>query len=478
MLADDGELGARCAVHRERCGEGFEEPLRGGFRVEDARPFDQHDELVATEAADRVCFAQGALKPDGGLAEHIVSDTMAQRVVDVLEPVEVDEEHRPVQAAAPAALLHLLDSVQDELPVRQSGQRVTCRQPLQRVSSRPELGDVVGGHHQSVDGRVVEEVDDAQLARHRDTPVATAQIDLDDGGALFGQVAVDRRGQGRFQGGAVGLDDEVLERVSLHEGLVVTQHPGDGGGHRLHGSGPVEEEEDAGRVVDEGPEALDVVGGHLPPAPLGQVAEAPHEPVDGWLADEVGADQFDELPSGRCLDPELDGGAHALVQDTRQRGHGQLEVLRVEEFERVGPDDLRVGQAEDPLRGRVAPHQATICPGHDDGIGQLQGEMLQPRRFHCPFPNAISGIGLSGPHLYPRPSLRDGSGWGHTRRIDPGQRAKYPQGRRNGRDAAGAVDTPGPPPTPVWVGARPELRRGRGGWAVRAGSNRRWSDIG
>ena len=62
-------------------------------------PFDQDHELVAAEAADRVRFAQGALEADGGLAQHVVAHAMAERVVDVLEPVEVDEEHGPVVSA-------------------------------------------------------------------------------------------------------------------------------------------------------------------------------------------------------------------------------------------------------------------------------------------------------------------------------------------------------------------------------------------
>ena len=213
-------------------------------------------------------------------------------------------------------------------------------------------------------------------------------------GPSVGLLAVERRGQRRPQGGTVGGDDEVLERVALDQCLVVPEHPGDGGRHRLHRSGPVEQQEDAGRVVHQGPEPLDVVGGHLPAAPFGEVAQAPHEPVDGWLADQVGADQLDELPPGGRLDPELDGGADVLVAHARQRGDGQLDVFGMQELEPAGADDVGVGQPEDPLRGRIAPHQVALGVRHDDGIGQLQGEMLQPRRFHCPFPSrATRGIG-------------------------------------------------------------------------------------
>src|ERR1022692_2800465 len=104
---------------------------------------------------------------------------MAERVVDILESVEIDEEHRSAAAAAPVtALLHLLDSVQDQRPVGQPGKRVAGRESLQRVASRAELGDVVGGHNQPVYGRIVEQVDNAQLAGNGETAVAASQVDL------------------------------------------------------------------------------------------------------------------------------------------------------------------------------------------------------------------------------------------------------------------------------------------------------------
>ena len=52
---------------------------------------------------------------------------------------------------------------------------------------------------------------------------------------------------------------------------------------------------------------------------------------------------------------------------------------------------------------RAAPPRGCPTPDcrplrHDDGVGRLQGEMLQPRRFHCPFPSRTRGI---GPHEGP-----------------------------------------------------------------------------
>ena len=54
----------------------------------------QHDELVAAEAAREVGRAQHRREPFGGRGEQLVAGRVAERVVHVLEVVEVDEQHR------------------------------------------------------------------------------------------------------------------------------------------------------------------------------------------------------------------------------------------------------------------------------------------------------------------------------------------------------------------------------------------------
>ena len=49
---------------------------------------------------------------------------MAQAVVDVLEPIEVDEEHRDLGAHPGAVLQRLIQAVEKQRPVRQPGHRV------------------------------------------------------------------------------------------------------------------------------------------------------------------------------------------------------------------------------------------------------------------------------------------------------------------------------------------------------------------
>ena len=63
-----------------------------GARLADAG---QHDgELVATEARDRIRLAQLHLQATANLAQDGIAHQMPHRVVDLLEPVEIHDQHR------------------------------------------------------------------------------------------------------------------------------------------------------------------------------------------------------------------------------------------------------------------------------------------------------------------------------------------------------------------------------------------------
>ncbi len=96
---------------------------------------DQDDELVATHPPDRVGIPQRARQPGGHGDEQSVAGLVAERVVDVLEVVEVDEQRRTRRPVALAAGEELLDAVHDQRPVRQVGQRVVQRLMAQLVGA-------------------------------------------------------------------------------------------------------------------------------------------------------------------------------------------------------------------------------------------------------------------------------------------------------------------------------------------------------
>ena len=71
------------------------DPLRDGdgvLAVDSA--LEQHGELVTAETGDQVVGAHAALESRGDGDEQLVTDVVAEAVVDELEVVEVDEQHR------------------------------------------------------------------------------------------------------------------------------------------------------------------------------------------------------------------------------------------------------------------------------------------------------------------------------------------------------------------------------------------------
>ena len=76
-----------------------------GHRVA-VQPAAQHDEFVAAEPGGQVARAGGGKQPPGDLDQQRVPRRVPHRVVDRLEPVEVEEQHggtRPVSRSASAS---------------------------------------------------------------------------------------------------------------------------------------------------------------------------------------------------------------------------------------------------------------------------------------------------------------------------------------------------------------------------------------
>ena len=60
---------------------------------------------------------------------------MAERVVDVLIPIEIDQQDAERVAVLAAALDFLLEPRAEQLTVGETGQIVSCRQPVQLLGS-------------------------------------------------------------------------------------------------------------------------------------------------------------------------------------------------------------------------------------------------------------------------------------------------------------------------------------------------------
>jgi hypothetical protein len=89
-----------------------------------------HHELVAADAADGVADAQLVHQPRGDFLQQLVADRVAERVVDGLEAIQVDEHHRGALAVAVAERERLREAVLQQAAIGQRGERVVVGEVL------------------------------------------------------------------------------------------------------------------------------------------------------------------------------------------------------------------------------------------------------------------------------------------------------------------------------------------------------------
>ena len=105
----------------------------------------QDDELVAAEPRHDVGLAHDLAQPLGDRAQQLVAAGVAQRVVDLLELVEVDEVYGE-RTAAPQGGERRVHLVAEEGAVGQVGQHVVARQMVDLGLGGLALGDVLEQH--------------------------------------------------------------------------------------------------------------------------------------------------------------------------------------------------------------------------------------------------------------------------------------------------------------------------------------------
>ena len=103
-------------------------------------------ELVPAEPGQGVAAADDPAEPAGDAAQQRVPGRVPERVVDVLEVVEIDEQHRDPSAVAPGQRQGPPEPVPEQGAVRQAGEIVVVRQVADAVLGLLALGDVVVDH--------------------------------------------------------------------------------------------------------------------------------------------------------------------------------------------------------------------------------------------------------------------------------------------------------------------------------------------
>src|ERR1700754_833661 len=116
--------------------------MRGGLRIDDA--FDQYGEFVAAQAGHDIARLQAGADASAYLEEQVVAHQVADRVVDDLEAVQVDEQHREQVARILAIVVQrLLETLQQQRAVGQAGERVVQGFVLEPAFDAFAFGDLL-----------------------------------------------------------------------------------------------------------------------------------------------------------------------------------------------------------------------------------------------------------------------------------------------------------------------------------------------
>ena len=118
-----------------------------------------HGELVAAEPRHGVVLADGGLQPAADFLQQRIANGMAERVVDVLEMIEVEAEHRELVVRTRPAQ-PLFELLVEQHAVRQIGQRVMARHVRDLRLRLQPFGDVLeGGDPAAALHRLVDDTD-------------------------------------------------------------------------------------------------------------------------------------------------------------------------------------------------------------------------------------------------------------------------------------------------------------------------------
>src|SRR5262249_21663145 len=143
----------------ERTPEGLDDPLRYEGSVS-GRPdvLEQHGELIPADASDGVDATETAAEALRHLDEELVAAIVPEVVVDQLEPIEIQEEHRGRLPPARGSLERQLQPIHEQHPVRQPGELIVKR-PLDQLRLEGFVpADVPGVEDDPADSGLVEEV--------------------------------------------------------------------------------------------------------------------------------------------------------------------------------------------------------------------------------------------------------------------------------------------------------------------------------
>ena len=105
-------------------------------------PRQDHRELVAAETRNRVGLARAGADAARGLHQQVVAHEVAQRVVDLLEVVQIDQKQRQRATRARGLADLVLEPLPQHAPIGQAGEHVEVGLPPDHLVGLLLLGDV------------------------------------------------------------------------------------------------------------------------------------------------------------------------------------------------------------------------------------------------------------------------------------------------------------------------------------------------
>jgi hypothetical protein len=129
--ADAGRARELAALDRERLGEGCDKALGDFERILGPRQVGHHQrELVAADARDVLGRAGAALQAACDLDQEFVAGGVAELVVDLLEAIEIEQQHRELFARQGQPLQGGIERLVEGEAVGQESQRILPHRAL------------------------------------------------------------------------------------------------------------------------------------------------------------------------------------------------------------------------------------------------------------------------------------------------------------------------------------------------------------
>ena len=184
VVVDDRDAEARLdddllLIQAERHLEQLDDPLGDLRRL--LRPggvLEQDRELVAAEPGGGVADTDARRQSLGDLEQHAVAGGVTEAVVDRLEVVEVEEDHRELEVLAPRPGQSVADALVEQRAVGELRDRIVKRLMLELRLERLALADVATVEDDPRDRLVLDQVG-VQDLEVPGAPVGVAQRALD-----------------------------------------------------------------------------------------------------------------------------------------------------------------------------------------------------------------------------------------------------------------------------------------------------------